>query len=289
MQRSWGQKSRLLFNFPTSASIHPLSQKRESTIRNLLRNPVEHNLWQTFYPVIAEWSQRPYFRDTAMKLTIGASRFCFAAMSAEHYPYALRKWRSVQADFIAETEYQSFGAISTKLLESGDGVSAELICEMAARRGAAIEKAQRSQAQKRHELKRMLSESGLSSLLADERYVPAAFETLGDVPAKIDPANPQFSIFSPPRLKVVVKSVYAPIERTDGFRVLCDHFPPRIYPVVLHHTICGLETSFRHSDCSPGSITTLSAGSNFNIITIVSCMVHIPVYFGSFMRSKVSP
>ncbi len=230
MQRSWGQKSRLLFNFPTSASIHLLSQKRESTIRNLLRDPVEHNLWQTFYPVIAEWSQRPYFRDTAMKLTIGASRFCFAAMSVEHYPSAIRKWRSVHADFIAETEYHSLGAISTKLLESGNGASAELICEMAARRGAAIERAERSQAQKRHELKRVLSESGLPSLLADERYVPAAFETFGDAPLQLNSANPQFSIFAPPRLKVVVKSIYAPIERTDGFRVLCDHFPPRIHP-----------------------------------------------------------
>ncbi|HMQ77903.1 MAG TPA: hypothetical protein PKA92_17565, partial [Flavobacteriales bacterium] len=178
----------------------------------------------------AEWSQRPYFRDTAMKLTIGASRFCFAAMSVEHYPSAIRKWRSVHADFIAETEYHSLGAISTKLLESGNGASAELICEMAARRGAAIERAERSQAQKRHELKRVLSESGLPSLLADERYVPAAFETFGDAPLQLNSANPQFSIFAPPRLKVVVKSIYAPIERTDGFRVLCDHFPPRIHP-----------------------------------------------------------
>jgi uncharacterized protein YeaO (DUF488 family) len=207
-----------------------LSQAKEALIRNYFRDPVEHSLWRSFYPVIAEWNRRPYFKNTAYSLTLASSRFAFAAMSSAGFTTALKLWRAAQAEFIADTEYHSLGAISTKLLESGDGKGAELICEMAARRGPVIEAALRSQVNKRIELKRVLVESGLPSLLEDERYRPLTpTERLGDTPVKLQTTS-QVSVFGPPRFKVTVKSLYDPEEPIDGFRLLCDHFPPRIHP-----------------------------------------------------------
>ena len=151
-------------------------------------------------------------------------------MNTEYYIGALKRWRAAQAEFIADTEYHSCGAISTKLLELGDGEGAELICQMAARRGPSIEAAIKSKENKRVELKRMLTESGLPPLLEDERYKPSQYsEPLGDAPATLKKTM-QASIFAPSRVMVTVKSLYDPEEPNDGYRLLCDYFPPRIHP-----------------------------------------------------------
>ena len=207
-----------------------MGQATDAILRNFLRDPVEHELWRAWYTTIAKWSGRPYFRDTAYKLTFASRRFSFEAINAEHYSAALMRWRAAQAEFIADTEYHSSGAISTKLLEMGDGEGAELICQMAARRGPSIEAALRSQKNKRVELKRVLTESGLPSLLQDERYKPSQYsEPMGDAPATLKKTM-QASIFEPSRSTVKVKSLYTPEEPNDGFRLLCDYFPPRIHP-----------------------------------------------------------
>jgi hypothetical protein len=80
-----------------------LSQAKEALIRNYFRDPVEHSLWRSFYPVIAEWNRRPYFKNTAYSLTLASSRFAFAAMSSAGFTTALKLWRAAQAEFIADT------------------------------------------------------------------------------------------------------------------------------------------------------------------------------------------
>jgi hypothetical protein len=41
--------------------------------RPMFRDPVEHAVWNRYYPVIADWLQRPYFKDVAYGLQFPAA------------------------------------------------------------------------------------------------------------------------------------------------------------------------------------------------------------------------
>ncbi|MBK7752684.1 MAG: hypothetical protein IPI41_08800 [Flavobacteriales bacterium] len=204
-----------------------MTQATESKLRNFYRDPVEHGLWSVWYPVIAEWLRRPYLKNLTISLNVAASKFSFGARDMERYEAALKHWRAAQAEFIGDTEYHSFGAISAKLLEAGNENGAELVRKMAAKRQPIIEAVRKSQMDRRADLKRLLSEGGVSPLLEEERYKPASYgEQLGNEPVKL--TLTQTSIFDVSHVKV--KSLYALEESDDGYRLLCDHFPPRIHP-----------------------------------------------------------
>jgi uncharacterized protein YeaO (DUF488 family) len=195
----------------------------------MVRDPVEHALWSRYYPSIADWFARPYFKDAAIALNIAAAEQLYPAASAEKQAIQDQNWRRAEARFIAVTEYRSVGAVSNRLVEHGYADGAERVRELSARVALIIEAAKRREEQMRVELKQLLKEGGLSTLLSDERYVPSKYgEPSGKVPVAFTIS--QTSLIGTARLGV--KDIHAPLDGWDGVRLLIDMPPPRVTDAV---------------------------------------------------------
>lgn len=211
-----------------SATSIPESGNSPS-IRSLLRDPVEHAVWSRYYPTIANWFSRPYFKDSAIVLNMAAARQLYPPTDPEKQAIQARNWRRAEARFMAVTEYRSVGAVSNKLAEHGDTEGAERIRELAIRVGPTIEAAKRREEEMRSGIKQLLKEGGLSPLLSDERYVPYPYgEPSGKVPVPFSIA--QTSLIGAARIGV--KDIHAPVDDRDGVRLLIDMHPPRVTDAV---------------------------------------------------------
>jgi len=208
---------------PTSSAGH---DSRKTPLRSMLRDPVEHGLWDQLYPIIAQWDQRPYFKDVAFRLQLGAAAYLFAAKDRIITEEQSRKWREVQAYFIAVTEYKSVGAVGNRLAEHGDEVGAANVRAFGARIGPKLESAQRKEERIRADLKQLLEEGGLSTLLADERFVPLPYsQHYGDVPVAFSVG--QTSLIGEASLRV--KDLFASLDDREGIRIVCDMYPPAVH------------------------------------------------------------
>ncbi len=192
------------------------------SFRNQVRDPVEHALWARYYPLIAEWVARPYFKDVAITLNMAAARQLYPAANPEKQLVQDRQWRRAEARFMAMTEYKSVGAVSSRLAAHDDPEGAARIRGLAAVVAPVIEAAKRREEIIRSDIKKLLADGGFSTLLSDERYEPAKFsEHLGDTPAPFSIA--QLTIRGPATL--AVKDFFAPRASADGIRLLCDISP----------------------------------------------------------------
>ena len=195
------------------------------SLRNLVRDPVEHAFWSQYFPAIADWLTRPYFNAVAIRLNIAAAEQLYPAATAEKQAPQDRNWRKAQARFIALTEYRSVGAVSNRLSEHGDVEGAKRVRELAARVAPIIEEAKHREEQLRADLKQLLKDGGISTLLSDERYVPSPYnEPCGKEPVAFTIS--QTNLIGTARLGV--KDIHAPMDDRDGVRLLIDMPPPRL-------------------------------------------------------------
>lgn len=207
------------FNRPT---LRPMAV---TLTRPMLRDPVEHAVWNCYYPVIADWLQRPYFKDVAYGLLFPAAGRLYPAADERQQAVRDRLWRRAEARFMAMTEHRSVGAIGNKLAEHGDEEGAKRVRSMAAVVEATIAAAKRREEAMRAGIKEVLAASGVSTLLNDERYEPVRWswdEQLGDSPVPF--TCPQLTIIGSATL--AVKDLYAPMGKHDGLRIVLDMYPP---------------------------------------------------------------
>lgn len=183
------------------------------------RDPVEHRLWATWFPVVAKWERRPYYVHIAKTLNMEAALFATGARTAELFEKRIQRWSKAQCNFIGDMEHLSAGAISEKLISAGEIASSELVLRAAAVRGPLMERQKQEIAHSDAELKRILSSSGLSTLLEHERYVPSRHgAAMGDRPIQF--MFTQTDLFQNRHL--YVENLYDPKVDREGIRLLVD-------------------------------------------------------------------
>ena len=202
-----------------------MSMDRKGALRNYRRDPIEHGLWRSWFVEIMNWNSRPYNSELASLLSMAASTFLYHAQHPAPNEQELKKWKAAQLSYIGDIEIYSHGAISNHLKSAALFDQAALVEKVAQSRRKFHEGKKQQQASLRSEMKRLLSESGLQTLLDEERYVPSVHgEGLKSVPFKLD--IPQTNLFVSTPLQI--KTLYAPVHVHDGVRILVDMFPPRI-------------------------------------------------------------
>ncbi len=198
---------------------------RKLSARNQVRDPVEHALWVQFYPIIAEWEHRPYFKEPSIHLNLAAAERLYAPEIPERKAEHLLRWRAAQAHFMAVIEYRSVGAIGNKLEELGDVEGAARMRNLGASLAPRIEAARRKEEHMRADLKQLLEAGGLSTLLNDERYVPPKYgEDFGEEPVVFSIG--QTSIIGVASVRV--KNLFDPPDDLEGLRIVCDMYPPQL-------------------------------------------------------------